>query len=105
MSAEDDDPTVLRAAADRMEQLAAGTTHGDWCTGGLLATRPEVIAHRSDGATEHVAEARAGSAAWITALSPAVAPPLVAWLRAASTTDPVEPSAVEFARVLLGRFA
>jgi hypothetical protein len=98
------DPTaVLRAAADRLEHLAARTTAGDWRTGGLLATRPEVIAHRPDGGTEHVAEARAGTAAWITALSPAVAPPLVAWLRAAALTEPAEPAAVEFARVVVGR--
>ena len=70
-----DDRTLLRTAADRLDALAARTTAGDWRTGGLLATRPEVIAHRDvDGqvATEHVAEARAGTAAWITALSPAV---------------------------------
>jgi hypothetical protein len=94
---------TLRAAADRLELLAAGTTAGDWRTGGLLATRPEVIAHRPDGGTEHVAEARAGSVAWITALSPAVASPLAAWLRAAALGDPAEPAAVEFARVLIGR--
>jgi hypothetical protein len=98
-----DSPTLIRTAADRLEHLAARTTAGDWRTGGLLATRPEVIGHRPDGGTEHVAEARADSVAWITALSPAVAPPLAAWLRAAAAADPVEPSAVEFARVLIGR--
>ena len=66
------DRDLLRTAAERLEQVAARTTPGDWRTGGLLASRPEVIAHRVDG-TEHVAEARAGTAAWITALSPAVA--------------------------------
>ena len=73
-----DDRALLRTAADRLDALAARTTAGDWRTGGLLATRPEVIAHRdADGeiATEHVAEARAGTAAWISALSPAVGPP------------------------------
>ena len=99
-----DDRALLRTAADRLEQLAGRTTPGDWRTGGLLASRPEVIAH-SDGATEHVAEARAGTAAWITALSPAVAPSLAAWLRAAAEAPSVEPSAVELARVLLGRLA
>ena len=98
------DPSAsLRAAADRLDDLGARTTAGEWRTGGLLATRPEVIAHRPDGGTEHVAEARAGSVAWITALSPAVAAPLAAWLRAAALADPVEPAAVEFARVLIGR--
>jgi hypothetical protein len=94
-----DDDALLRTAAERLEALAARTTPGDWRTGGLLATRPEVIAHR-DGTTEHVAEARAGTAAWISALSPAVAGPLAAWLRAAAATDP---AAVAFARVLLDR--
>ena len=98
-----DPSTILHTAADRLEQLTARTTAGDWRPGGLLATRPEVIAHRPDGGTEHVAEARAGSVAWITALSPAVAAPLAAWLRAAALADPAEPAAVEFARVLIGR--
>jgi hypothetical protein len=102
-----DDAALLRAAADRLELLAARSTPGDWRTGGLLATRPEVIAHRdsADGedGTEHVAEARAGTAAWITALSPAVGPPLAAWLRAAAEASPVEPAATAVARVLLER--
>jgi hypothetical protein len=101
------DRDLLRTAADRLELLAARTTSGDWRTGGLLATRPEVIAHRAsaDGeiSTEHVAEARAGSAAWITALSPAAGAPLIRWLRAAAETEPVEPAATEFARVVLER--
>ena len=101
------DPELLRAAADRLDRLAARTTPGDWRTGGLLATRPEVVAHReaADGepATEHVAEARARTAAWISALSPAVGPPLAAWLRAAADHPEVEPAAVAVARVLLER--
>ncbi|TKJ28376.1 hypothetical protein [Blastococcus sp. CCUG 61487] len=95
------DADLLREAADRLERLAARTTGGDWRLGGLLASRPEVIAHGPDGGTEHVAEARAGTGAWITALSPAVAAPLVAWLRSA-TEDP-DPAAVALARVLLDR--
>ena len=102
-----DDDALLRTAADRLEALAARSTPGDWRTGGLLATRPEVIAHRgaADGApgTEHVAEARAGSAAWIVALSPAVGPPLATWLRAAADQPQVEPAALAVARVLLER--
>ena len=97
-----DDHALLRTAADRLERLAGRTTAGDWRTGGLLATRPEVIAH-SDGGTEHVAEARAGTAAWITALSPAVGPPLTAWRRAAADARVVEPAATAVARVLLER--
>ena len=102
-----DDRALLRTAADRLEALAARTTAGDWRAGGLLATRPEVIAHRerADGevGTEHVAEARAGTGAWIAALSPAVGPPLAAWLRTAADTPTVEPAATAVARVLLER--
>ena len=93
---------LLRTAADRLEALAARTTPGDWRAGGLLATRPEVVAHSPDGGTEHVAEARAGTGAWIAALSPALAAPLAAWLRAAAH-GPVDPAAETFARALLAR--
>jgi hypothetical protein len=93
----------LRAAADRLEQLAARTTPGDWRPGGLLASRPEVVAHRPDGGTEHVAEARANTGAWIVALSPAVAAPLAAWLRSAADGDAVDPAAADLAAVLLER--
>jgi hypothetical protein len=98
-----EDRDLLRTAAERLEVLAARTTPGIWRLGGLLATRPEVIAHGPDGGTEHVAEARAGTAAWIAALSPAVAGPLVAWLRAAADADPIEPEALAAARALLAR--
>ena len=98
-----DDAALLRAAAERLERLAARTTRGDWRTSGLLASRPEVIAHAADGGTEHVAEARAGTGAWITALSPAVAAPLGAWLREASETAVPPAPAVALARVLLER--
>ena len=97
-----DEHALLRTTADRLEGLAARTTPGDWRTGGLLASRPEVIAHE-DGSTEHVAEARARTAAWISALSPAVGAPLAAWLRAAAGQAEVEPAAVALARVLLER--
>jgi hypothetical protein len=93
----------LTAAADRLERLAARTTPGDWRTGGLLATRPEVVASTPDGRTEHVAEARARSAEWIAALSPAVAAPLAAWLRAAASAEPVDDAAADVARTLLAR--
>ncbi|WP_104525050.1 hypothetical protein [Blastococcus atacamensis] len=98
-----EDARTLRAAADRLEDLAARTTPGDWRGGGLLASRPEVIAHAPDGSTEHVAEARAATAAWITAISPAVAGPLTAWLRATADSPAPDRSAVAVARVLLGR--
>ena len=97
------DAAVLRAAADRLAALAARTTPGDWQTRGLLATRPAVVAVGPDGGTQHVAEARAGTAAWITALSPAVADPLCAWLRAAAEADPVPAAALEVGRTLLDR--
>lgn len=97
MSTDDVDP---RRIADRLEELAARSTAGDWRVGGLLASRPEVVAH-DGGRTEHVAEARAGSAPWIAALSPAVAAPLAALLRAVATADlPAATAARELARVL-----
>jgi hypothetical protein len=98
-----DDAALLLTAADRLEALAARTTPGDWRLGGLLATRPEVIAHGAHGGTEHVAEARARTAEWIAALSPAVAPALAGWLRAAAEQEPADPGATGFARVLLRR--
>jgi hypothetical protein len=98
-----DPAELLRTAADRLEALAARTTSGDWRLSGLLASRPEVVAVRADGGREHVAEARAGSGAWIAALSPAVAAPLAAALRAAAAGGPVPGELVELARVLAGR--
>jgi hypothetical protein len=98
-----DPEQLLRTAADRLDALAARTTSGDWRTGGLLATRPEVVAHSPDGGTEHVAEARAGTGAWIASLSPALAAPLASWLRAAAAHQPVDPAAEAFARALLAR--
>ncbi len=93
----------LLDVADRIGRLAARTTPGDWRAAGLLATRPEVVAHRADGGTEHVAEARAGSVAWLTAFSPALAGPLVDLLRAAATGPDPEPAAVALARALAAR--
>ena len=93
---------VLLEAARRLEELAGRTTPGDWRLGGLLATRPEVIAHQPDGGTEHVAEARRNTAAWITSLSPAVAGPLAAWLRKAAA-EPADGAALDVARVLIER--
>ena len=98
-----DDAADLRAAADRLERLAGRTTGGDWRLAGLLATRPEVIAHASDGGTEHVAEARARTGEWIATLSPDLAAPIAAWLRAAADAEPVDAAAVTVARLLLQR--
>jgi hypothetical protein len=98
-----DGAELLRGAADRLEVLAGRTTPGDWRIEGLLATRPEVIAHRDDGGTEHVAEARAGTAAWIAALSPAVAPSLAVWLRAEADAPSPSTAALALARTLLDR--
>ena len=101
-----DAANLLRMAADRLEALAARTTPGDWRAGGLLATRPEVVAHSPHGGTEHVAEARAGTGGWIAAFSPALAAPLADWLRAAAdeaADGPVDPAAEAFARVLFAR--
>jgi hypothetical protein len=96
----DDDAAVLRAAADRLEALAARTTAGTWELTGLLATRPEVVARSADGRTEHVAEARAHTGDWIAATSPALAAPLAAWLRS-TAQGPVPAEALAVARVLL----
>jgi hypothetical protein len=98
-----DDAADLRTAADRLQRLAGRTTGGDWRLAGLLATRPEVIAHASDGGTEHVAEARARTGEWIAALSPDLAAPLAAWLRAAADAQPVDAAAAAVARLLLQR--
>jgi hypothetical protein len=96
---------TLRRAADLLARLAAGSTDGRWRVGGLLATRPEIVAHREDG-TEHVAEARAGSARWIVTMQPAVAPHLVGWLRGAADRAAVpggtpDEHALRFARAVL----
>jgi hypothetical protein len=96
----DDAQQELTAAADRLEELATRTTGGHWQRAGLLASRPEVIARFDDGSTAHVAEARSATADWITALSPAVAAPLAAWLREAADA-PVDPAARAVARALL----
>jgi hypothetical protein len=98
-----DDAADLRTAADRLERLAGRTTGGDWRLAGLLATRPEVIAHASDGGTEHVAEARARTGEWIATLSPDLAAPIAAWLRAAADAEPVDAAAAAVARLLLQR--
>jgi hypothetical protein len=94
---------LLRTAATRLELLAARTTGGDWRLAGLLATRPEVVAHASDGGTEHVAEARTRTGEWIATLSPDLAAPIAAWLRAAADAEPVDAAAVAVARLLLQR--
>ncbi|WP_040339781.1 hypothetical protein [Candidatus Blastococcus massiliensis] len=94
---------VLRDVADRLELLAARATPGEWRLGGLLASRPEVIAHGPDGGTEHVAEARAASGVWIAALSPALAGPLAAWLRSAADHEPVSADALAVAAILAAR--
>ena len=88
-----DPQDLLTTTADRLDALAARSTPGEWRPAGLLASRPEVVAHRPDGSTQHVAEARADSAAWITAVSPAVAAPLAALLRALATGDATEEAA------------
>ena len=102
--------TQLLAAAERLELLATRTTRGDWRLRGLLATRPEVIASAADGGTQHVADARERTGEWIAALSPDLAAPLAAWLRATAASDAVDDAAVddaaaEVARTLLLRLS
>ena len=77
-------PALLRRAAEHLERLQSTVPDGQWRRRGLLASRPEVVAVDAWGNTEHVAEARARTAPWIVTMSPALAPPLVAWLRAAA---------------------
>ena len=98
-----DDRALMRSVADRLEVLAARTTDGDWRAEHLLASRPEIKAHRPDGGTEHVAEARARSAAWIAGMSPAIATPLVTMLRVAAAADQLEQAAVDLTHVLAFR--
>ena len=98
-----DDRALMRSVADRLEVLAARTTAGDWRAEHLLASRPEIKAHRPDGGTEHVAEARARSAAWIAGMSPAIATPLVTMLRVAAAADTLEQAAVDLTHVLAFR--
>ena len=93
---------LLLEAARRVEELAARTTPGDWRLTGMLATRPEVVAHQPDGSTEHVAEARRRTAAWIMAMSPAIAPSLAAVLRQAAAGPP-DDATLALAKVLLER--
>jgi hypothetical protein len=97
------DRDLVRAAADRLDALAARTTSGRWTTTGLLATRPEVVAHLPGGGTEHVAEARARTAEWVVTASPALAAPLAHWLRTAADDPAAGPEALAVARVLTGR--
>jgi len=91
---------LLLAAAERLDALAGRTTPGRWRTAGLLASRPEVVAALPEGGTEHVAEARARSAEWIVTLSPALAGPLAAWLRAAADDPAAGPEPLAVARLL-----
>jgi hypothetical protein len=93
---------LLLTAADRLEALAGRTTDGDWRLRGLLASRPEVVAHLPDGGTEHVAEARSRTGHWIVTMSPALAAPLAAWLRAAAAGPP-DDAALAMATTLLER--
>jgi len=101
---------LLRRAAEHVERLSAVVPDGSWSARGLLASRPEIVAEDAAGNTEHVAEARARSARWIVTMSPALAPPLVAWLRATAADldrggsrpgSPTTTAAVALARTLL----
>jgi hypothetical protein len=96
----DDGARELLGAADLLDALAARTTGGTWRTAGLLASRPEVVAHLPGGGTEHVAEARARTADWIVTASPALAAPLAAWLRTAAEAQAAAPEALAVARAL-----
>lgn len=96
----EDQRQELVSAADTLEALAARTTGGQWCIGGLLATRPGIIAHFPDGSTEHIADARTNTADWITTVSPLLAAPLAAWLRSAADNPLISPDALAVSRTL-----
>ncbi|MEJ7770803.1 MAG: hypothetical protein WKF51_02810 [Geodermatophilaceae bacterium] len=99
----EDERRDLISAAEVLEALAAETTGGEWLIGGLLATRPEIVTHFADGSTEHIADARANTAGWIAALSPAIAAPLAAWLRSAANDVRISRDALSVARALVSR--
>jgi hypothetical protein len=86
--------SILVAAADRIRDLAAATTHGQWAAGHLLDAEDyggnawvESEVQHANGAessftvAEFETDQGIGDARWVAALSPAVAPHLEAWLR------------------------
>jgi hypothetical protein len=75
---------VIRRAADRVESLALHAAIGPWESGERCVWNGGTGAVVSDGSEGDGGCFDEGTAAWIAALSPAVAEPLVAWLRAAA---------------------
>ena len=95
---------VLLAAADRIRDLAAEATKGEWLSNlHYVDSMPELYVRHPVCTAASEADAR-----WIAALSPAVAPLLQDWLRyAAEMWDyPDQPGsdarALAFARAILG---
>lgn len=87
--------TLLNAAADRLEQLAAGASPGRWTAVDLAEYGPHMVwwvqcEHTDDTGTltSTLAELeninRAADAAWIAAMGPAIAPFLAGLLRSAA---------------------
>jgi hypothetical protein len=78
---------VLLAAADRIRDLAAETTPGQWSHEYGVVQEDESVTYAVEAAGEHwVGELRtAGDATWVAALSPAVAPTLELILRDAAS--------------------
>jgi hypothetical protein len=100
---------ILVAAADRIRDLAAGTTPGPWEPGVNVALLPPLhdFTKRPVQPDVIVAEEKA-NARWIAALSPAVSGPLEAILRAAAhdvTVSGMVLNSVEFKAALGDRFA
>jgi hypothetical protein len=109
---------LLTRAADWLDGLAgAATSRAPWSAGESFGT-PAVLAGNWVVATCSPSRLWRGDddAAWIAAMSPAVAAPLVAWLRSwvpvAPRLAPGTPwlevnldAAVEFARLVLGEAA
>jgi hypothetical protein len=108
MSTEPTPWEVIRAAADRLEWLAQGAVTPPWAeSGGSVRAGKDEEWDVANCATSR-------TAAWIATLSPAVAEPLVAWLRDAGDAweiigvamwPPATVSykaALDFARLILG---
>lgn len=76
----------LRLAADRLERTAVAATPGPWVSERATWAHENVRGHVAapklvSETREGVAHATEADADWIALASPALAPPLVAWLR------------------------
>lgn len=108
---------LLRAAADRVRDLAAQTTPGRWMSFATLSGGASVVALSTDGPGTPIMGAQMATAtveadgAWIAALSPAVSPMIENLLRDAASDlqadggvvqDSATEELIKLARVILG---